>query len=157
MAAVVLAVDGCWYGFLLIQSSQRWKQSSCWWIMKLIIRVSLLWLSLSHVFSLSLAESLWSCSSVHTDHLRITRLFNPCCTEPEQHSHIHFANFSLIQSHANIFTFHWPFTCTCVQSLPQARAIIPLHIVSVRGGYSSFLAAGGKCACIPVFTQHPVL
>ena len=94
----------CWCSFLLIQSSQCWKQPSCQWTIKLFIHVSIFFSSLSCVFSLAHTHTLLQ------QYIHWSTENNTAFQEPMQHNHIHSMDHSLIQSHANTFTFNWPFT-----------------------------------------------
>ena len=113
----------CWCSFLLIQSSQCWKQPSCQWTIKPFIHVSMLSF-LSLVPSLSLSHTTHSYNSIYT-------LVHNAAFQPVLHG------THATQPHS----FHGPFThpVTCkhvhiqlaiysfIQSLPQAHAIMPLH------------------------------
>ena len=70
----------CWCSFLLIQSSQCWKQPSCQWTIKLFIHVSMLSF-LSLVPSLSLSHTTHSYNSIYTlVHNTAFQHRNPCNT-----------------------------------------------------------------------------
>ena len=73
--------------------------------------------SLTHTHTLTTVYIHWS----------ITQLSSLCCMEPMQRNHIHSMDHSLIQSHANTFTFSWP----CVHVFSHYhRHMLPCHYIN---------------------------